>query len=157
MKDCSQRIHSACALTLLSALVVSASALVQLTVPNVEARQDALFEDFAQLERLGAYVVGEDGEMLGKISRNLGQDSLGNEYGAGSEYRSNGIFNPYSKYGSPYSPTSAFNKHATKPPKILVQRDGNVYSVGLLTTNRTAPTNGQRINPYLLQAWLKSK
>lgn len=156
MQDRLQRIHCACALTLLSALVVSGFALTQLTVPNVEARQKALFEDFAQLDRLGAYVVGEDGEMLGKISRNLGQDPLGNEYGAGSEYRSNGIFNPYSKYGSPYSPTSAFNKHATNPLKILVQEDGNVYSVGLLTTNRIAPTSGQRINPYFLKAWLKS-
>jgi hypothetical protein len=129
----------------------------QLTVPSIEDRADALFRDFDELQRLGAYVVGEDGEKLGDISKGLGSDSLGNPYGAGNEYKSNGLFNSFGKYGGQFNATSAFNSLATKPPSILIRRNGDVYSVGLLTTNKLAPTRGQRINPYLLKAWLQSK
>lgn len=138
-------------------LICAGFAYYQVTVPDIEARQKALYDGFAELERLGAYVVGEDGEMLGKISKGLSKDSLGNEYGAGSEYKSDGLFNSYSKYGSPYRSTSAFNEYATNPPRILIKKDGDTYSVGVLTTNALARTKGQRINPYLLRAWLKSK
>jgi hypothetical protein len=138
-------------------LAATGFTLWQVLVPDMEARQKALFEGFYELERLGAYVVGEDGEMLGKISKGWSQDSLGNEYGAGSEYKTDGLFNKYSKYGSSYSSTSAFNDYATNPPKILVKKDGGVYLVGVLTTNPYAPTRGQRVNPYLLRAWLKSR
>lgn len=103
-------------------LLCAGFAYYQVTVPDIEARQKALYDGFDELQRLGAYVVGEDGKMLGKISKGLGSDSLGNEYGAGSEYKSDGLFNPYSKYGSPYSSTSAFNSYATNHPRFYVRK-----------------------------------
>jgi len=128
----------------------------QVSVPDIEARAKSLFEGFKELEKLGAYVVGSDGKMLGTIST-TGSDALGNEYGAGSAYRSDGLFNTYSQYGSQYSSKSAFNEMASEPPEILVKKDGTSYSVGLLTTNTLARTTGQRVSPYLLQAYFKSK
>lgn len=128
----------------------------QVTVPDIETYQNALFRGFDELERQGAYVVGEDNEKLGHIAR-FGSDALGNSYGAGSEYKSNGLFNSYSKYGNPYSSTSAFNRMASNPPAIVIERGGQVYDVGLLTTNKFAQTKGQRINPYMLRAWLASR
>ena len=105
---------------------------------------------------MGAYVIGEDGEMLGKISKS-GYQSLGDTYGMGSPYRANGLFNTYSKYGSKYSSTSAFNPYATKPPKIVYERGNDLYEVGLLTTNQYAVTRGQHVDPRMLQAWLKDR
>jgi len=127
----------------------------QVTVPDIETHQNALFRGFDELERQGAYVVGEENEKLGRIARH-GSDALGSSYGAGSEYKSNGLFNPYSKYGSSYSSTSAFCRWASKPPTIVMERGGKVYTFGILTINKSAQTRGQRINPYLLRAWLAS-
>ena len=128
----------------------------QILVPDIEAQQRALFRSFEELERLGAYVIGADGENLGRIARS-GSDALGNKYGAGSPYKSDGLFNRYSKYGSEYSSTSAFSKYATNPPKVVVKVGSDVYQVGVLTTNRYIHTQGQRINPHLLRAWLDSQ
>jgi hypothetical protein len=128
----------------------------QVSVPDIEARAKALFDGFKELEKLGAYVVGSDGKMLGTIAT-TGSDALGNEYGAGSQYRTDGLFNTYSQYGSPYSSKSAFNDMASSPPEILVKKDGTTYSIGLLTTNTLARTTGQRISPHLLRAYFESK
>lgn len=46
---------------------------------------------------------------------------LNNPYGAGNPYKSDGLMNPYSKYGSPYSNDSWTNPYATNPPKIYDQ------------------------------------
>lgn len=142
-------------LTIATVLVVAGT--YQVTVPNFTSSQRALFEGFDELERLGAYVVDEDGEVLGRISRGYSSDALGNKFGAGSDYKVNGIFNTMSKHGNSLSSTSAFNKMASNPPEILVKRGGETYSVGLLTLNSNARTRGQRINPYLLRAWLESE
>ncbi|MCW5935210.1 MAG: hypothetical protein KIT45_13075 [Fimbriimonadia bacterium] len=128
----------------------------QVSVPDLESAQTSLFRGFDELERLGAYVVGEKGEKIGKIAR-AGVDALGNDYGAGNSYKIDGLFNSYSKYGSNYSSTSAFNKTATNPPKIVIEHGGDVYSIGLLTTNKFAQTRGQKINPHLLRAWIEAK
>jgi hypothetical protein len=141
----------------LAFLLCAGFTLSQVSVPDIEARQKGLFEGFTELERLGAYVVGEDGEVLGRISKGVGSDSLGNEYGAGSDYKSDGLFNQYSKYGSQYQSTSAFNPNASSPPQILFKKDGDIYTIGLLTSNSMAKTKGQRINPHLLKAWLKAR
>ncbi len=132
------------------------SAAHQILVPDIEARQRALFRDFEELERLDAYVIGADGENLGRIARS-GSNALGNRYDAGSPYKSDGLFNPHSKYGSKYSSTSAFNKYATDPPKVVVKVGNEGHIVGVLTTNRYFATQGQRINPHLLRAWLDSQ
>ena len=128
------------------------------TVPDVEKRGTALFDGFDELATMGAYVVGSEGVFIGRISKGSGSDSLGNEYGAGSEYHADGLFNEYSKFGSEYSGSSAFCTYASDPPLILVKSGGTIYTVGRLTVNKTASTDGgQRINPYLLKAWLQDE
>lgn len=70
-------------------------------------------------------------------------DSLSNRYGAGSPHKADGLMNPYSRYGSPYSEESATNPYATNPPK-LVDSEGNY--LGELTAN---PHRKDSIsNPY---------
>jgi len=44
--------------------------------------------------------------------------SLSNPYGAGSRYRSDGLMNPYSRYGSRYSNQSWRNPYATRAPQL---------------------------------------
>ena len=63
-------------------------------------------------------------------------NSLHNPYGAGSRYRSDGLMNPYSQYGSPYSNDSWRNPYATNPPRIY-SGSGRYY--GEFSTNRFAP------------------
>ena len=47
---------------------------------------------------------------------------LDNPYGAGSPYRPDGLMNPYSEFGSPYSNRSWRNPHATDAPMIYDER-----------------------------------
>lgn len=141
---------------LAAALVpLAAFGIWQLRVPDIEKAQQTLFSGFDDLDRLGAYVIGHDGKSLGKISRSSGTDSLGNTYGAGSTYKTDGLFNEHSKYGSRYGMYSAFSKSASEPPEILIRQGNKTYSVGLLTKNKLVRTDGQRIDPDLLMAWLK--
>lgn len=160
LKETRMKLKMTKSATVVVLAVVAAAAfgagIRQFTVPDVEIHQTNLYKAFDELERLGAYVVGEDGEMLGKVSKGIGSDSLGSDFGAGSSYKSNGLFNEYGKYGSPYRSTSAFNDLASSPPQILIKKDGDIYSIGVLTTNSLAKTKGQRINPHLMKAWLKS-
>jgi len=68
---------------------------------------------------------------------------LNNPYGAGSPYKPDGLMNPYSQYGSPYSNNSWTNPYATNPPKMYDQR-GNY--MGELSKN---PYRQDSIsNPY---------
>lgn len=68
---------------------------------------------------------------------------LDNPYGAGSPYKPNGLMNPYSQYGSPYSNKSWTNPYATNAPK-LYDSQGNY--LGRLSTNPYAPDSIS--NPY---------
>lgn len=70
-------------------------------------------------------------------------DSLANPHGAGSPYKPDGLMNPYSQYGSPYSNKSWRNPYATDAPK-LYDSDGNYR--GKLSTNRYDPDSVS--NPY---------
>jgi hypothetical protein len=70
-------------------------------------------------------------------------DCLNNPYGAGSPYAPNGLMNPYSQYGSPYSNNSWTNPLATNPPQIYDQN--GVYR-GNLSTNQFDPNSVS--NPY---------
>ncbi len=49
---------------------------------------------------------------------------LNNPYGAGSPFKSDGLMNPYSRYGSQFSNESWTNPYATKAPRIY-DEDGN--------------------------------
>lgn len=68
---------------------------------------------------------------------------LNNPYGAGSPYKSDGLMNPYSQYGSPYSNKSWTNPYATDAPK-LYDSQGNYR--GRLSANPYDPDSVS--NPY---------
>jgi hypothetical protein len=70
-------------------------------------------------------------------------NSLANPYGAGSPYKADGLMNPYSQYGSPYSNKSWKNPYATDAPK-LYDADGNYH--GKLSSNPYDPDSTS--NPY---------
>jgi hypothetical protein len=70
-------------------------------------------------------------------------NSLANPYGAGSPYKADGLMNPYSQYGSPYSNKSWRNPYATDAPK-LYDSQGNYR--GKLSTNPYDPDSTS--NPY---------
>ena len=77
-------------------------------------------------------------------------DCLDNPYGAGSPYKSDGLMNPYSQYGSPYSNKSWTNPYATDAPRIYDSK-GNYR--GKLSTNpydqdSTSNPYGRYGNPY---------
>ena len=68
---------------------------------------------------------------------------INNPYGAGSPYKSDGLMNPNSQYGNPYSNKSWTNPYATDAPK-LYDEDGNYR--GKMSTN---PYDSDSIsNPY---------
>lgn len=70
-------------------------------------------------------------------------NSLSNKYGAGSPYKTDGLNNPYSQYGSRYSNDSWRNPYATNAPK-LYSEDGTYH--GRLSANRYDPDSTS--NPY---------
>ena len=71
---------------------------------------------------------------LGTLNGNrYDSNSLSNPYGAGSKYKTDGLKNPFSKFGSAYSNTSAANPYATQPPK-MVDEDGKY--LGELSKNK---------------------
>ena len=77
-------------------------------------------------------------------------DCLNNPFGAGSPFKPDGLMNPFSEYGSPYSNESWRNPYATNPP-IIVDQQGRYR--GRLSVNPHLPdsiTNpyGQYGNPY---------
>jgi hypothetical protein len=77
-------------------------------------------------------------------------DCLDNPYGAGSPYKTDGLMNPYSQYGSPYSNQSWTNPYATDAPKLYDQ-DGNYR--GKLSSNpydsdSTSNPYGRYGSPY---------
>jgi hypothetical protein len=84
------------------------------------------------------------GDYLGNLNQNpYDPNSINNPYGAGSRFKSDGVNNPYSKYGSPYSNHSTTNPYATKSPKIVDDR-GNYR--GRLSTNPYHPESTS--NPH---------
>jgi hypothetical protein len=59
------------------------------------------------------------GRYLGQYSANkFDSDSTSNPFGAGSQYKTDGVNNPYSRYGSKYSSDSATNPYTTNAPKL---------------------------------------
>ena len=81
---------------------------------------------------------------LGDLRANpYSSQSLQNRFGAGSPYKTDGLRNPYSVYGSSYSNYSANNPYATAPPKIY-SSSGTYH--GNLSTNRFDADSTS--NPY---------
>ena len=79
------------------------------------------------------------------LAQNCPYDSrcLNNPYGAGNPYKADGLNNPYSTYGSPYSNKSHTNPYATDAPK-LYDSQGNYR--GRLSSNPYDPDSTS--NPY---------
>ena len=64
-------------------------------------------------------------EDLGELSANpYNPESTSNPFGAGNPFKSDGINNPFSPYGSPYSNQSATNPFATDAPRLLARLSG---------------------------------
>jgi len=62
-------------------------------------------------------------EDLGELSANpYNPDSTSNPFGAGSPFKSDGLNNPFSPYGSPFSNQSATNPYATDAPRLYDQQ-----------------------------------
>ena len=100
----------------------------------------------------GALIIAQDGQFLGKITRNSAdRDSITNTVGPyGSEVSSTSIFNSVGKYGSEVSSSSPFNSVASTPPRIF---KGDKF-VCYLTVNTVKQP---RVDPHLLEGWLKSQ
>ena len=76
-------------------------------------------------------------EDLGELSANpFNPASTSNPFGAGSPFKSDGINNPFSPYGSPFSNQSATNPVATAAPRLYDQQ-GNYR--GKLSANPYDP------------------
>lgn len=61
-------------------------------------------------------------------------DSICNEFGAGSSYKSNGIFNEFGQFGSEFSSASPWNEFSSSNDvPVLVDRQGGFY--GYFTIN----------------------
>ena len=81
---------------------------------------------------------------LGELSANpCQQNSTANKYGAGSPFAPNGINNPFSPYGSPFSNQSARNLYGTDAPRLYDQQ-GNYR--GKLSANPYDPDSTS--SPY---------
>jgi hypothetical protein len=83
-------------------------------------------------------------EDIGELSANpYAPDSMANPLGAGGPFKPDGINNPFSRYGSPYSNQSATNPFATDVLRLYDQQ-GNYR--GKLSTNLYDPDSLS--NPY---------
>jgi hypothetical protein len=80
----------------------------------------------------GVGTSSSDSRATGYGTNSYSPNSLSNPYGAGSPYKSDGLMNPYSRYGSEYSNESWKNPYATNAPK-LYDSDGNYR--GRLSSN----------------------
>jgi hypothetical protein len=64
-------------------------------------------------------------EDLGELSANpYNPYSTSNPFGAGSPFKLDGLNNPFSPFGSPFSNQSATNPLATDAPRLLVRMSG---------------------------------
>lgn len=76
-------------------------------------------------------------------------DSLRNPYGAGSRFKSDGLLNPYSRYGSQFSNESWRNPYATRPPQMWSGgRYYGEFSVNPWRTDSVSNPFGRFGSPY---------
>jgi hypothetical protein len=93
----------------------------------------------------GARVISEDGKFLGNISSPFDSDSIFNNFGKGSRFAAESIWNQFGEYGSKFAANSAMDPFSSTPPMII--KDGQV--IGHLTKNKYAPG---AIDPVVLGA-----
>jgi hypothetical protein len=69
-----------------------------------------------------SYLIGQDGQLLGKLTNKYDSDSIYNKYGPyGGKYSTTSIFNKYSQYGSKYGSFSIHNPYCSTPPKLFIK------------------------------------
>jgi len=80
-----------------------------------------------------SYLIGQDGQLLGKFTNKYDNESILNKYGPyGSKYSTTSIFNKYSQYGSKYGSYSVNNPYCNVPPKLYLKGK----FVGHVTVNK---------------------
>jgi hypothetical protein len=83
-------------------------------------------------------------EHLSELSANpFNSDSTSNPFGAGSPFKTDGLNDLFSPYGSPFSNQSATNPFATNAPRLYDQQGNNR---GRLSANQYDPDSTS--NPY---------
>jgi len=69
-----------------------------------------------------SYLMGQDNQLLGKLSPGNDNDSILNKHGPyGSPYSLTSIFNRHSPYGSQYGAFSVNNPNCSTPPRLFIQ------------------------------------
>jgi hypothetical protein len=108
--------------------------------------------DLSFIELEGAFIVPDDGQLLGKITTNsIDHNSIINSIGRyGSSISSTSMFNSIGKYGSDILRLSPFNDITSSPPRIF---KGERF-IACLTMNKMKKT---RVDPRALVGWLKSQ
>ena len=80
-----------------------------------------------------SYLIGQDGQLLGKLTNKYDRDSIYNKYGPyGGKYSTTSIFNKHSQYGSKYGTFSIHNPFCSTPPKLIIKGQ----FVGHVTVNK---------------------
>lgn len=80
-----------------------------------------------------SYLIGQDDQLLGKLTNKYDNDSILNKYGPyGSQYSTTSIFNKYSQYGSKYGTFSIHNPYCSTPPRLFIKGQ----FVGHVTVNK---------------------
>lgn len=99
---------------------------------------------------IASTAMAQFGEPLGTLrSSPFDPDSVSNPFGAGSPFKTDGLMNPYSRYGSPYSNQSWRNPYATEAPKLYErgQYRGRL-STSRFNTDSTSNPFGRYGSPY---------
>lgn len=94
------------------------------------------FSGTAYAEDLLVFGDSNHDVFLGCLNCNkFSTESVCNEFGAGNQFRTESIFNGFSKYGSPFSSLSPWNEFSSSNDvPVLVDRQGNFY--GYFTINK---------------------
>lgn len=99
---------------------------------------------------IGASLIAEDGQFLGKVCDEFDQDSILNEFGDyGSEFSEKSIRNDFSDYGSEFSHKSAYNEFTMTPPRLI---NGKIL-IGYVTKNEFLSPG---VDPDVLIDWAKT-
>lgn len=98
------------------------------------------------VELKGGKITAADGVYLGLVADRFETDSVLNPFGLyGNKHNAKSIWNNFGKYGDEFNELSAFNPHASKPPKIVLPFKGGWY---YLTVN---PFLTPRVDPNTLR------
>ena len=115
---------------------------------------------------VGGVIIGYDSlsgkyiKPIGAILNPYNTYSIANDYGWGSEYRTNSVNNTYGTYGSEYSSYSASNSYANYPPRIYVSNGyynltNNSYKTGAIPLDFAIYCANETYSSSLSNYWTK--